>query len=107
MTWYATERGEVRFNVPSPSVFELTSPETDRWGSWNTGQSYLHAVTQNWLDEEGNVGHWVARSEEVEKEEGAKWLAEAFSAESRTFSSEEIGKRIFSSWTGVGVTRCV
>ena len=43
--------------------------------------------------------------EEEEEEEGAKWLAEAFSAESRNFSSEEIGKRIFSFRTVVGVKR--
>ena len=40
------------------------------------------------------------------EEEGARCLAEAFSAESRTFSSEEIGKMILDSWTAVGVTRC-
>ena len=30
VTWYAPERGKVRFNFPSPSEFELTSTMTDR-----------------------------------------------------------------------------
>ena len=30
VTWYATERGEIRFNFPSPSGFEITKPTTDR-----------------------------------------------------------------------------
>ena len=31
VTWYVPKRGEVRFNFPSPFVFELTSPATDHW----------------------------------------------------------------------------
>ena len=36
----------------------------------------------------------------------AKWLAEAFSAESSTFSSEEFWKKLFSFRTAVGLKRC-
>ena len=62
-------------------------------------------VLYNRVDGEGNVGRWVAWPDEVEEEKGAKWLAEAFSAESRTFSSEEIWIRIFSFMTAAGVKR--
>ena len=45
--------------------------------------NYLHSITYNWLDREGNLGHWVAWSGEVEmKKKETKWLDEAFSAES-------------------------
>ena len=92
VTWYAPERGKVRFNSPYPSVFELTSPATDRWGSENTGQSYLHSVTPNWLDEEGNVGHWIAWPGEVEEEEGVKWLAEAFAPKIMPLRQRKFGR---------------
>ena len=94
VTWYATKRGKVRFNFPYSSVFELTSPN-----DWPLKQSeyrsnYLHSITCDRVDREGNVGHWVAWPDE--EEEGAKWLAEPLAPKNRTFSSEEIWKRIFS-----------
>ena len=48
-------------------------------------------MTSNRVDREENVGHWVAWPEEIEmRKKEAKWLAKLFSAESSTFSSEEI-----------------
>ena len=46
-------------------------------------------MTCDRVDGEGNVGHWVARPDEDEKEEGAKWLAEAFNTGNSTFLSEK------------------
>ena len=67
----------------------------------------LHSMTYDCLDREGDVGHWVAWLYEIEmRKKEAKWLAETFSAESSTFSLDEIWKRIFSFRTAVGVKRC-
>ena len=37
--WYATERKEVRFNFPSPSVFELTALQLTAEAVGNRGQA--------------------------------------------------------------------
>ena len=39
VTWYATERGEVRFNLPSPSVFDLTAQWLTAEAVGNKGQT--------------------------------------------------------------------
>ena len=43
-------RGEVRFNLPSPSVFELTAQRLTV-GSWERGSNYLHSIT-GWTEKE-------------------------------------------------------
>ena len=69
-------------------------------------KGFLHSMTCDRVDGEGNVGHWVAGPVEVEEEEeGTKWLAEPLAPKNSTFSSEEIGKRIFSLRTEVGGQR--
>ena len=87
VTWYAPEKRKSKIYFPFPFCV------------WTN-------MTCNRVDREENVVHWLAWPDEIEmRKKGAKWLAEAFSAESSTFSSEEIWKRIFSFRTAAGVKR--
>ena len=102
VTWYATERGEIRFNFPS--VFELTSPVTDLLRQLVWRSNHLHFIT-GWMEKKcrslSNMTRWGGGGG------GAKWLAEALAPEVVPFPSEEIGIRFLSSWIAVSMTRCV
>ena len=80
-TWYAPERGKVRFNfcVGTNKPQRLTTKAV----KIQVKQNYSHFMTCNRVDREENVGHWVARPDEIgmSKKE-VKWLAEDFGAES-------------------------
>ena len=100
VTWYATERRKVRLNYTTLCVWTYKPRGlTTKAVRMKVKQSYLHSMTYNWLDREGNVGHCSRPSRERERErkkKEAKWLARAFRVKNSTFSSEEIWKRIFS-----------
>ena len=100
VTWYATERRKEKINSPTLCVWTNKTQDWPLKGRYELKSNYLHSITYNWLDIEGNVGHCSSPNEiawpgDIE-EEGAKWLARAFRAQNSAFSSEEIWKGIFS-----------
>ena len=92
---------------PYPTVFESTGPKDWPNPGQNEGQSYLHSMTCNLLDEEKNPGHsynMTGGNSERRKIE-AKWLARPFSAKIIPFRLRKFGKESSVLRTEVGGER--
>ena len=76
---------------PYPTVFESTGPKDWPNPGQNEGQSYLHSMTYNRLDREGNAVAWP---EEIEEKERTKWLAKPFSAKMTPFCQRKLEKTL-------------
>ena len=91
--WYATERGKVKINSPTLCVWTNKSQEWPLKGRYELKSNYLHSMTNNQLDREGNVGHWVAWLDEIERRrKEAKWLARAFAPKIVPFNQRKSGR---------------
>ena len=115
MVCHRENEGEVNF--PTPSVFELTSPKD--WpvkGRYerksvtrkprsknllnkvtnpgqNEGQSYLHSMTYNQLDKEGNEGHSSSMTGGNRgRRKSQLWMAKHFGTKMIPFRQRKFGK---------------